>query len=406
MKPANRERKLVLLFSGAVFLLIAAASLIAPPNDDSDKSPTTYNSGTAGIKAAYLLLGDLGYSTARWEQPPSQLGTQDASHTTLIFANPNVPVDQIEVTRASIADFLRRGGRVLVTGTEAANLLPNAATAPSIQPFEKLCLTTPEGRSPLARAGKVAIDDHNRWNTLSPAVQVEQWCGADAVVVSYRVGKGTAIWWSSALPLTNLGLKDDPSLKLFLASVEGPSSQNSTTEDHSQPRPRVLFDEYFHGVKTSLFDITRGLPLAQIAWQIAAVGLLLILSYGRRNGPVRLLTRLPRTSPIEFAESMGQLYRKAGASQAATECARRRLLRFLSERCGLPRAAAQWDAATIAEALNSSYPGDWTKLSQHLDQAAEAQYQSLAPRSALALVRALDQDLKTLTELTTRPHRT
>src|ERR1039458_6660952 len=96
MKPANRERKLVLLFSGAVFLLIAAASLLAPPNDDSDKSPTTYNSGTAGIKAAYLLLGDLGYSTARWEQPPSQLGTQDASHTTLIFAQPTVPPDKLQ----------------------------------------------------------------------------------------------------------------------------------------------------------------------------------------------------------------------------------------------------------------------------------------------------------------------
>jgi hypothetical protein len=404
MKPANRERKLVLLFCGAVFLLIAAVSLLAPVNDDSDKSPTTYNSGTAGIKAAYLLLGDLGYSTARWLQPPTQLDTQDASHTTLIFANPNVPVEQIDVARASIAGFLRRGGRVLVTGPEAPNLLPNAATAPSTQLFEKLCVTTPEGRSLLARAGKVAIDDHIRWSTLSPAVQVEQWCGADAVVVSYRVGAGTAIWWSSAMPLTNLGLKDDPSLKLFLASVEGSSIQNPNTEDRAQPRRRVLFDEYFHGVKTSLFDLTRGLPLAQIAWQIAAVALLLVLSYGRRNGPVRLLTRLPRTSPIEFAESMGQLYRKAGASQAATECARRRLLRFLSDRCGLPRAVTQSDAASIAEALHSRYPGDWTRLTQHLNQAAEAQYQSLAPRSALALVKALDHDLKTLTELTTRPH--
>ena len=404
MKPVNRDRKLVLLFSGAVFLLIAVASLLAPPNDDSDKSPTTYNSGTAGIKAAYLLLGDLGYSTARWQQPPSQLESQDASRTTLIFADPSVPVEQIDTTRAGIAGFLRRGGRVLVTGPEAASLLPDAVTAPSSQPFEKLCITTPEGRSPLARAGKVAIDDHTRWNTLSPDVQVEQWCGADAVVVSYRVGKGTAIWWSSALPLTNMGLKDDPSLKLFLASVEGPNSQNPTAKDRAQPHPRVLFDEYFHGVKTSLFDLTRGLPLAQIAWQIAAVALLLLLSYGRRHGPIRLLTRLPRTSPIEFAESMGQLYRKAGATQAATECARRRLLRFLSDRCGLSRAVAQSDAATIAEALNSTYPGDWTKLAQHLSQAAEAQYQSLAPRSALALVRALDQDLKNLTELTTRPH--
>ena len=237
MKPVNRDRKLVLLFSGVVFLLIAAASLLTPPNNDSDKSPTTYNSGTAGIKAAYLLLGDLGYTTARWLQPPSQLGAQDVSHTTLIFANPNVPVDQIEATRTSIADFLRRGGRVLVTGPEAANLLPDAATSPSTQPFEKLCLTTPEGRGPLARAGKVAIDDHTRWNTLSPAVHVEQWCGADAVVVSYRVGKGTAVWWSSALPLTNLGLKDDPSLKLFLASVDGPATGIPTPKIALNPTP-------------------------------------------------------------------------------------------------------------------------------------------------------------------------
>jgi len=73
MKPGKRDRNIVLLFCGAVLLLIVAASFLAPPNDDSDKSPTTYNSGTAGIKAAYLLLGDLGYASERWEQPPSAL---------------------------------------------------------------------------------------------------------------------------------------------------------------------------------------------------------------------------------------------------------------------------------------------------------------------------------------------
>jgi hypothetical protein len=43
-------------------------------------------------------------------------------------------------------------------------------------------------------------------------------------------------------------------------------------------------------------------------------------------------------------------------------------------------------------------------LAQHLTPAAEAEHESLAPRSALALVKALDQDLKTLTERTTQPH--
>ena len=202
------------------------------------------------------------------------------------------------------------------------------------------------------------------------------------------------------MPLTNLGLKDDASLKLFLASVDFSSVQNP-----NQTPSHVYFDEYFHSIQASLADYTRGLPLTQIAWQVGGVAVLLIFSYSRRNGPIRLPVRVPRTSPIEFAESMGQLYRKAGATQAATEGARRRLLRFLIERRGLPRSVAQSDTATIAKTLNLRHPGDWAELAEHLGQAAEAQYQSLAPRSALALVKALDRDLKSLTEITTLPHR-
>ncbi len=395
MKPGKRDRNIVLLFCGAVLLLIVAASFLAPPNDDSDKSPTTYNSGTAGIKAAYLLLGDLGYASERWEQPPSALAGVDAHHTVVIFAEPNVPPENLEAIRGDIARFLRRGGRVLVTGQRGASLLPDATVGRPTQLFQKLCLTTPEGRDPLARAGEVSFTDPVRWTAFTPAVHVEQWCGGDAVVVSYRVGAGTAIWWSSALPLTNRGLKDDASLKLLLASVESPSGD--------APARRILFDEFFHGAEGSLSDLTRGLPLWQLFWQAAVVAVLLVLSFGRRNGPILPLTRLPRTSPIEFAESMGQLYRKAGATQAATEGARNRLLRFLGDRCGMPREVVHSDAANIAMVLNSRFPGDWTKLAEHLNQAAEARYRPLAPGSALALVKALDRDLKTLTERTMHP---
>lgn len=388
MKQPNRERRLVLYFCGAVLLVIAAASLMSPPNDDSDKSPTTYNSGTVGIKAAYLLLGELGYSAQRWEQAPSSLSGVDASRTTVIFAEPEIPVDKLDAVRADVAAFLRRGGRVLATGQEGASLLPDAATGLASMPFQKLCLTTPEGRGSLARVGQVSMADYARWNEMAPAVHVEQWCGPDAVVVSYRVGSGEAVWWSSDTPMTNGGLREDASLKLLLASV-----------GDGGPRD-VLFDEYFHGVETSLFDLTRGLPLKQLAWQMVAVAVLLVFSFSRRNGPIRPLLRLPRASPLEFAESMGQLYRRAGATQAATEGARHRVMRFLAERCGLSREVANGDTATIAEALNSRFPGDWKGLAEHLNQAAEARYQSLAPRSALALVKALDRDLKMLMERT------
>jgi len=398
---ANRERKFVLIFCGVVLLAIIAASFLATPNDDSDKSPTTYNSGSAGIKAAYLLLGEMGYSTARWEKPSSELANVDAAHTTLIFAEPVVSTEKQKAVGDDIAAFLRRGGRVLMTGPQADGVLPEAAVGEPTQIFGKLCLTTPEGRGALARAGQVSIADRARWTALTPAVHVEQWCGADAVVVSYRVGAGMVVWWSSALPLTNLGLKDDASLRLFLASVDGAGEENAGGEGAHR---RVLFDEYFHGAPSSLSDYTRGLPLSQIAAQVGLIALLLVLSFGRRNGPVRWIARLPRTSPVEFAESMGHLYRKAGATQAATECARLRLLRFLSERCGIQRGILQDDSGAIVEALGRRFAGEWSDLGEHLRQATEAQYQSLAPRSALALVKALDRDLTTLRELATHRH--
>ena len=156
-------------------------------------------------------------------------------------------------------------------------------------------------------------------------MHIAQRCGTDAVVVRLTHGAGQAIWWSSAQPLTNRGLHNDASLKLLLASLP------------TRPGERILFDEYFHGARTSLWENARGLPIAQLVWQTALVAVLLVLSFGRRNGPLRAPVTLPRTSPIEFAESMGRLYRAADATQAATEGARKRLLLFLAERCGVPR---------------------------------------------------------------------
>jgi hypothetical protein len=102
---------------------------------------------------------------------------------------------------------------------------------------------------------------------------------------------------------------------------------------------------------------------------------------------------LPRTSPIEFAESMGRLYRSARATSAATDGARRRLLAFLTDRCGVPRETIRANSpAAIVDTLQTRFGGDWSRIADHLTQATEAEFANLAPRSALDLVRALNQD--------------
>jgi len=381
----TRDQRIVLGIFAAIVVLLVVFSIFSPANDDTNPLPTTYNSGSAGIKAAYLALGELGYGAERWEASPDELTNVDAAKTTLILAEPNFPTENAKQVQAKIADFLSRGGRVLATGKEGAYFLPDAKTGPPARLYQKLCFTTPQGQGPLARAGKVSIADNVRWTAVEPKFRVSQLCGNDAVVVSYNYGAGGAIWWSSPMPMTNRGLKEDASLKLVLASVGGPDR-------------RVLFDEYFHGERASLWDTAKGLPIRQIALQCAVVAVLLVLSFGRRSGPIRLPVRLPRSSPLEFAESMGRLYKKAGATQAAVDGARRRLLKFLEEQCGVPRDVLRSTPQAIVEAVQERLGGRWSTLGEHLTQAANTEHSAVTLASTLELVKALDRDQRDLAE--------
>ena len=382
---ASRDQRIVLGILAAMVALLIIVSILTPANDDSNPLPTTYNSGSAGTKATYLVLGELGYGAERWEASPDVLKNVDAAKATLILAEPNFPNEDAKQVQASIADFLSRGGRVLATGKDGAYFLPDAKTGASARFYQKLCLTTPEGQGPLARAGKISLGDDVRWTALEPRFRVSQLCGNDAVVVSYDYGAGEAVWWSSPMPMTNRGLKEDASLKLVLASVGGLDR-------------RVLFDEYFHGERASLWDTAKGLPITQIALQCVVVAVLLVLSFGRRNGPIRLPVRLPRSSPLEFAESMGRLYKRAGATQAAVDGARRRLLKFLEEQCGVPRDVLRSTPQVIVEAVEERLGGRWSTLGEHLTQAANTEHSTVTLASTLELVKALDRDQRDLAE--------
>lgn len=396
-RPPNRDRRIGFIILAVMLILIVGVSVLIPASGDNDPSPTTYNSGSAGAKAAYLLMTDIGYDAERWESPTSNLSQLDAANTTLILADPDFP-ENARPIQAQLAAFLARGGRVLATGRSGAYLLPGGRTTNPSRIFKTVCQTTPTPTAdPLALAGPVSLPDVVRWDPAVTSIHdsaghdnpiaIAQRCGADAVVVSYAYGAGRVIWWTSPMPLTNSGLHDDASLRLLLASLPPPAASSATT------RPRVLFDEFLHGDHTSLWDSAHGLPINQLLLQCALVAILLVLSFGRRNGPLRMPVTLPRTSPIEFAESMGRLYRSARATSAATDGARRRLLTFLTDRCGVPRETIRSNSpAAIVDTLQSRFGGDWSRIADHLTQATEADFANLAPRSALDLVRALNQD--------------
>ena len=373
---ARSDRKLLLIMGGVTLLLVIGVCVLAPAAAKENMQPTTYNIGSAGAKAAFLTLQGLGRDVQRWDRPTNEIDGVDAARTTLVLAEPIVDMGQTKEITPELKAFMERGGHVLLTGDDGA-LLPDGETgAPSL--FQKgLCETKPEGPGALAAAGQVELSEHAQWIAEGPRFRVEQRCGKDAVVVRYPVGKGEAVWWSSSTPLSNAGLKTDANLKLLLASLGDGRT--------------VLFDEYLQ-TEHGTFHPTKGLPLWWLLLQVVLVFVLLVLSFSRRKGPLRLPVVLPRSSPLEFAESMGDLYAKAGATGAATAAAERRLLRMLQREAGVARATIDHGPQAVGEALEARLGGDWSRLAKHLSEAATVAETELAPRSALALVRALAED--------------
>ena len=383
-----KERNTVLGFGAAILLCIVLVALLSPQHAGNNPSPTIDNADSQGIKAAYLLVPQLGYDARRWNSAPEELRHMDAARTTLVLTEPIAPVKSLKSTQEAIAGFLSRGGRVLATGASGAELLPNGKTEASNDLSKALCFAHPEGSGPLAKAGTVSIGVPVQWSAKGPEFRVEERCGHDAVVVRYPYGKGEAIWWSSPMPLSNAGIEDDSSLALTLASlgpVETPGG-----------RRIVLFDEYLHEQRESIDDLVDGLPWTPLKWQAAVLGVLLVLSFGRRSGPLRMPVAVPRSSPVEFADSMGRLYQRATATQAPLDAARAQMMRYLSEGCGLSRETLRQPPSEIAEALEGRIGGDWTKLAEHLEAAQHAEERAPTSKLALKLVQALEEDQREL----------
>jgi hypothetical protein len=370
------DRKIVLWMGAVILLLIIVVSVLAPKTADDDASPTTYNTGPLGAKAAFLMLEAIGRTTSRWQRPIGDLSRVDASHTTLVLAAPLYsPTDQ-EAIATGLKSFLERGGRVLTTGPTGALLLPGGKVEAPATFMTEECHTNP-GDGPLAAAGHVTMVDQGTWAGKAK-VEIAHRCGPDAVVVRMPVGRGEAVWWSSAVPLTNAELKTDANLRLLLLSLGSDRT--------------VLWDESLHETVPGLLDAARGLPIWWVLAQVALLAVLLVLSFSRRNGPLRAPVMLPRSSPVEFASSMGDLYEKARATTAATDAARRRLLRAIVRDAGVPQAIVEDGSQAVVRALKERLGGDWAMVGVHLEKANDATRESPTSREALAISRALSED--------------
>jgi hypothetical protein len=200
------------------------------------------------------------------------------------------------------------------------------------------------------------------------------------------------LWWGAATPLTNSGIKLSGNLDLFLNSIGDPA------------KVRVLWDEYYHGQRGTLSSYLAKTPVPWAFLQLGLVAFAVLLTSARRSGPLRAPALDVRQSPLEFVETLGDLYHRGHAGAAAASIAYQHFQSLLTRRLGLPGnapIARLYEAAR--DRLGWTQPGLYQAL-----QAAErsARLPDLSDEDALRVVQSLEHYAELLNIKRTAPKET
>ena len=368
-----KDRRLLLWCVGIGLVLAVVSGILMPHSDNGNALPSSYLSGRHGALAAYETLLRSGYQVQRWEQPLNDLADAAGPDTVVILAQPFTR--EVSDIRA-IRTILERGGRVLATGFWGGMILPaGASMAPEAFDFSA-CKLQPEGLNALAGTGEVWMRPEASWKVVNPEQRVDYSCGGQPAVVEYRWGKGQVVWWASSTPLENGSLDRAQDLDLLLNSL-GPRKGH-----------RFYWDESLHGDVRSVLSYAAGPSLWMLGVGLPLLGLLVVMSFSRRSGPVRELPAPARATPVEFLEALGSLYRKAGAAPTAVAIALERFRQRSLRLCGVH--AGRPGPAELATTIRRRFPIADATLELDLAACEEAAWsESVHPREALRLIQKL-----------------
>ena len=379
--PIDSGDRKILLIAGAVLVVLTAGlAFVGGDSQEHGMSiPSTYSASPGGARAAYLLLEELHYKVSRWERSPTELPIGDVD-AVLIIADPLDTPTKEEIE--ALQDFVAEGGQVIFTGERIKSFFLKARVDERFPKAEWKTFAANIPSNYTAGAQKIVLQTGTAWQTPEASQLALYGDAGSPVVVNWRIGDGRILWWAAATPLTNSGISREGNLNFFLNALNFPLPVEKTAV-------QIYWDEYFHGERTSLWSYVRKTPVAWGLMQISILGLIVIFTFGRRSGPVVLPPVISRLAPLEFVDTLGGLYERAGAAPAVVGFVYQRFRATLSRQL---RISSSTSDTELAEAVQNRLGWNESGLKTTLARASVAsRAKKVAPQEALSLVRELEQ---------------
>jgi hypothetical protein len=377
---AAADRKILLIAAAVLVVLTAGLALLGgDPKEQGTPVPSTYSANPGGARAAYLLLQDLHYKVSRWERSPTELSINNGL-AVLILADPlEMPTKQ-EV--AALRKFVEEGGQVVFTGARIKLFFPEARVDDDFPTDEWKTFSANVPSNYTAGAQKIVLQTDATWQAPDASQLGLYGETQSPVVVSWRIGDGRVLWWAAATPLTNSGISSEGNLNLFLNAMNFPVRAKQFTV-------HIYWDEYFHGERTSLWSYVRKTPVTWGLVQIFVLAFIVFFTFGRRSGPTVLPPVVSRLAPLEFVDTLGGLYERAGAEPAVVGFVYQRFRATLSRQLRISASAGDTE---LADAVQARLGWKETSLKQTLARALVAsRARKVEPEEALGLVQDLER---------------
>jgi len=272
--------------------------------------PSTYNAASAGYKALYLWLRDLGVPAERWERTLTEL-TQEADVLLMISPRLGPGPDELK----ALETWVRGGGTLVLVSTPW-----NAFAKPFGFEMKSGFLDQKKNgdqRTPSSQPGPylrgrrtIMSRMHLGANSRRPEAIVHARDAFGNLIVVVEEERGRVIMIADPSLFTNLHLREGDHARLALDILLTHLGDG-----------RLLIDEYHHGygrvtsVAAYVSESDAFVPLLQVA-------LLLVVLWaaaGRRFGPARPLLRETERSSMEYVRAMAQLFQRVKARRLALE---------------------------------------------------------------------------------------
>lgn len=376
---APSDRKLLLIAGASLVALTAGFGFVGSDAQDQGLSiPSTYSASPGGARAAYLLLQELHYEVSRWERSPTELPS-DPQGAVLILAEPLETPTKEE--REALQSFVDKGGQVILTGARIKSFFPEGKVDAEIPTAEWKTFSADVPSNYTVGAPKIVLQTGTTWRSPEASQLPLYGDTGSPVVVSWRIGDGRILWWAAPTPLTNSGISREGNLNFFLNAMSFPLPGKKSAVE-------IYWDEYFHGERASLWSYVRKTPVGWGLLQISALGLIVFFTFGRRSGPIVRPPVISRLAPLEFVDTLGGLYERAGAEPAVVGFVYQRFRATLSRQLRISAGASDTELADAVEArLGWKESGLKTTLARAL---VASRARKVAAEEALGLVRELE----------------